>query len=170
MSCAPTFGALLEAKLGPSWDENPLRRRLNFRLCFGSNFGASWAGFRSHVGRISGPNFGPRRVSKLKRPMCTKEYYLQYETMFFTLPVGSKIEGKPVSKCLQDKISFQEAQKHEKVFNIGPSWGPKTSQVDQKIKVKNHCILRHEKHGPKGKRGISLPGVLVSQGVTPQTT
>ena len=129
MSCATTFGALLDAELGPTWDKNPFRRRSNFRVRSGSNFGASWAGFWSHVGRISEPNLGPRRVSKLKRSMCTKVYYLQYETMFFALPGGSKIEGKPMPKRLQDKIGFQEAKDREKVSNIGASWRPKSRQV-----------------------------------------
>ena len=142
MSCATTFGALLDAELGPTWDKNPFRRRSNFRLRSGSNFGASWAGFWSHVGRISEPNLGPRRVSKLKRPMCTKLYYLQYETMVFNLPRGSKIEEKSTPKRLQDKIDFQEAKNHEKVSNIGSSWSPRSSQLASKIEIKNEVYLK----------------------------
>ena len=80
--------------------------------------------------------------------MCTKLYYLQYETIVFGLPGRSEIEEKSMPKRLQDKIGFQEAKKREKVSNIGPSWGPKSSQVGSKIEEKNHSILNHEKQGP----------------------
>ena len=113
----------------PSCTQNPLRSCLNFRLRFGSSFGASCVRFWMYFGRVSGSNLAPRKVSKLKRPMCTKVYYLQYETMFFALPGGSKIEGKPMPKRLQDKIGFQEAKDREKVSNIGASWRPKSRQV-----------------------------------------
>ena len=73
------------------------------------------------VGAIFGVNFGPRKVSKLKRPMCTKLYYLQYETMVFDLPRRSEIEAKSMPKRLQDQSGFHEAKNHEKVSNIGPS-------------------------------------------------
>ena len=61
---------------------------------------------------------------------------------------GSKIDEKSMPKRLQDKIGFQEAKKHEQVSNIGPSWGPKSSQVGSKIEVKNHSILNGKKQGP----------------------
>ena len=51
-------------------------------------------------------------------------------------------------KRLQDKIRFQEAKKHEKVPNIGPSWGPKSSQVASKIEVKKNSMLNGKKQGP----------------------
>ena len=93
----------------PSCTPNPLRSCLNFRLRFGSSFGASCVRFWSYFGRVSGSNLAPRKVSKLKRPMCTKLYYLQYETMVFNLPMVSKVEEKSMSKRLQDKIGLQEA-------------------------------------------------------------
>ena len=126
----------------PSWVKNPLQSCLNFRLRFGSIFGASCVRFWMYFGRVSGSNLAPRKVSKLKRPMCTKVYYLQYETMFFTLPGGSKIEGKPMPKRLQDKIGFQEAKDREKVSNIGPSWSPRSSQLASKIEAKNQVYLK----------------------------
>ena len=92
------------------------------------------------VGAIFGVNFGPRKVSKLKRPMCTKLFYLQYKTMVFNLPRGSKIEEKATPKRLQDKIDFQEAENHEKVSNIGSSWSPRSSQVASKSKLKTRSI------------------------------
>ena len=100
------------------------------------------------VGAMFGVNFGPRKVSKLKRPMCTKLYYLQYETMVFDLPRGSEIEEKSMPKRLQVKSGFQKAKNHEKVSNIGPSWRPKPSQVALKIEVKNHSILNGSKQRP----------------------
>ena len=39
-------------------------------------------------------DFGPRKVSKLKRPMCTKRYSLQYETVAFAFPKEPEIEEK----------------------------------------------------------------------------
>ena len=57
----------------------------------------------------------------------------------------SKIDEKSMPKRLQAKIGFQDAKKHEKVSNIGPSWGPKSSQVALKIEVKNHSILNGQK-------------------------
>ena len=104
------------------------------------------------VGAIFGVNFGPRKVSKLKRPMCTKLYYLQYETMVFNLPRGSKIEEKSMPKRLQDKIGFQEAKYHEKVSNIGPSWSPRSSQLASKIEAKNQVYLKWPKtRGPRNQ-------------------
>ena len=132
----------------PSCTQNPLRSCLNFRLRFGSSFGASCVRFWSYFGRVSGSNLAPRKVSKLKRPMCTKLYYLQYETMVFNLPRGSKIEEKSMPKRLQDKIGFLEAQNHAKVSNIGPSWRPKSSQVASKSKWKMKSILRDQKQEP----------------------
>ena len=86
------------ANLGPSCAQNPLRSCSNFRLRFGSSFGASWARFRMYFGRVSGSNFAPRTISKLKRPMCTKLYYLQYGTMVFAIPGGFEIEEKSMPK------------------------------------------------------------------------
>ena len=133
----------------PSCTPNPLRSCLNFRLRFGSSFGASWARFWSSFGRVSGSNFALRKVSKLKRPMCTKLCYLQYERMVFNLPRGSKIEEKSMPKRLQDKIGFQEAKNHEKVSNIGSSWSPRSSQVASKSKLKTRSILSGQKQEPK---------------------
>ena len=62
--------------------------------------------------------------------------------MAFDLPRGSKIEEKSMPKRLQDKIGFQEAKKHEKVFNISPSWGPKSSQVASKNDKKTIQVRR----------------------------
>ena len=135
----------LGAKLRPSCTQNPLRSCLNVRLRFGSSFGASWTRFWSHFGRNSGSDLDPRKVSKLKRPRCTKPCYLQYETMVFDLPRGSKIEEKSMPKRLQDKNGFQEAKNHEKVSNIGPSWRPKSRQVASKIVVKNEVYLKWPK-------------------------
>ena len=99
-------------------------------------------------GSVLASKIDPRSVSKLKRPMCTKLYYLQYETMVFDLPRGSEIEEKSMPKRLQDKSGFQEATNHEKVSNIGPSWRPKSSQVASKIVVKNEVYLKWPK--PRG--------------------
>ena len=126
------YWAQLGAKLRPSWGQNPLRSCLNFLLRFGSSLGASWDRFWSYFGRILGSNFGLRNVSKLKRPMCTLLYYLQYETLVF-----SEIEEKTMPKRLQDKNGSQEAKNHEKVFNIGSSWSPRSSQLASKIEVQN---------------------------------
>ena len=68
------------------------------------------------VGAIFGVNFGLRKVSKLKRPLCTKRFYLQYETMVFNLPRGSEIEEKSMPKRLQDKSDFEDATKNTKMF------------------------------------------------------
>ena len=101
--------------------------------------------FGAILGGVSGSNFGPRKVSKLKRPMCTKLYYLQYETIVFALPGGFEIEEKSMPKRLQDKIGFQEAKNNEKVPNIGPSWTPRSTQVASKIEVKNEVYLKWPK-------------------------
>ena len=143
------FGGHVAVKLRPSCTQNPLRSCLNFRLRFGSSFGASCVRFWMYFGRVSGSNLAPRKVSKLKRPMCTKLYYLQYETMVFNLPRGSKIEEKATPKRLQDKIDFQEAKNHEKVSNIGSSWRSRSSQDASKSKLKTRCILSCEKQRPK---------------------
>ena len=82
------------------------------------------------VGAIFGVNFGPRKVSKLKMPMCTKCCYLQYETMICALPRGPKIDEKSMPKRLQDKIRFQEATKTRKSAQHRPKLGPK---IEQKI-------------------------------------
>ena len=143
------FGGHVGVKLGPSCTQNPLRSCLNFRLRFGSSFGAScvW----SYFGRVSGSNLAPRKVSKLKRPMCTKLYYLQYETMVFNLPRGSKFQEKSMPKRLQDKIGSQEAKNHEKVSNIGSSWSPRSSQVASKTKLKMKSILSDQKQEARVK-------------------
>ena len=153
--------------MGPSCARNPLRSCLNFRLRFGSSFGASCVRFWSYFGRVSGSNLAPRKVSKLKRPMCTKLYYLQYETMVFNLPRGSKSEEKSMPKRLQDKIGFQEAKNHEKVSNIGSSWSPRSSQVASKSKLKMKSILSDQKRearvngaGSLGPTGGKPPGHL----------
>ena len=70
--------------------------------------------------------------------MCTKLYYLQYETLIFDLPRESQIEEKSMPQSLQAKSGFQEAKNHEKVSNIGPSWTPKSSQVPSQIGRKKH--------------------------------
>ena len=101
------------------------------------------------LGGVTGSNFGPRKVSKVKRPMCTKLYYLQYETMVFDLPRGSEIEEKSMPKRLQDKSGFHEAKNHENVSNIGPSWRPKSSQVASKSKWKMKSILSGQKQGAR---------------------
>ena len=126
----------------PSCTQNPLRSCLNFRLRFGSSFGASCVRCWSYFGRVSGSNLAPRKVSKLKRPMCTEPFHLQYETMVFNLPRGSKFKEKSMPKRLQDKIGFQEAKNHEKVSNIGSSWSPRSSQLASKIEVKNELYLK----------------------------
>ena len=61
----------------------------------------------------------------------------------------SKIDEKSMPKRVQDKIVFEEAKNHEKVSNIGPSWGPKSSQVVLKIEVKNNSILNGQKRSPE---------------------
>ena len=101
------------------------------------------------VGAIFGVNFGPRKVSKLKRPMCTKLYYLEYATMVFDLPRVSEIEEKSMSTRLQDKSGFHEANNHEKVSNIGPSWRSKSSQVALNIEEKIESILSGQRQGPR---------------------
>ena len=152
----------------PSCTQNPLRSCLNFRLRFGSSFGASCVRFWSYFGRVSGSNLAPRKVSKLKRPMCTKLYYLQYETMVFNLPRGSKIEEKSMPKRLQDKIGFQEAKYHEKVSNIGPSWSPRSSQLASKIEAKNQVYLKWPKtRGPRSPRKIKTKGLGPTGGKPP---
>ena len=57
------FGRILEVQVGIMKAIVEATRRVDFRLAFGSNFGASWRRFRSLVGRISGSNFNPRKVS-----------------------------------------------------------------------------------------------------------
>ena len=69
--------------------------------------------------------------------------------MVFDLPRGSEIEEKSMPTRLQDKSGFHAAKNHEKVSNIGPSWGPKSSQVALKIEVKNSSMLNDEKGHPK---------------------
>ena len=78
-----------------------------------------------------------------------------YDTSLFTIrndgfrsSRGSEIEEQSMPKRLQDKIGFQEAKKHEQLYNIGPRWHPKSSQGASKIEVKNHSILDHEKQCP----------------------
>ena len=94
---------------------------------------------------VLGSNLGPRRASNLKRPMCTKCYYLQYETIVFAIPRGLKIDEKSMPKRLQDKIGFQEAKNHAKVPNIRSSWSPRSSQLASKIEVKNEVYLKSPK-------------------------
>ena len=114
-----------------------------------------------------GSNFGPREVSKLKRPMCTKPYYLQYEAMVFDLPRGSEIEEKSMPKRLQDKSGFQEAKNNEKVSNIGPSWRPKSSQVASKSKLKMQSILSGPKQWGRGQKRKKETRGLGPTGGTP---
>ena len=145
----------------------PCRSCLNFQLRFGSSFGASWARCWAHFGRILGSNFGLRKVSKLKRPMCAILYDLQYETLVFDLPRGSEIEEKSMPKRLQDKSGFHEAKNHEKVSNIGSSWSPRSSQVASKSKLKTKVILSDQKtRGPVKRRRV----VWAPQGVNPRAT
>ena len=56
-------------------------------------------------GSVLASKIDPRSVSKLKRPMCTKLYYLQYEAMVFDLPMGSEIEQKAMPKRLEDSTA-----------------------------------------------------------------
>ena len=84
--------------------------------------------------------------------MCTKLYFSEYETMVFDRPRGSEIEDKSMPKRLQAKSGFQEAKNHEKVSNIGPSWGPKSSQVASRIEVENSSMLNDEKRPPRGTK------------------
>ena len=140
----PCWGQV-EAKLHSKSTSKLLKFSTSFRIEF-------WSLLRSILDVFwggSGSNLAPRKVSKLKRPMCTKLYYLQYETMVFNLPRGSKIEEKSMPKRLQDKIGFQEAKNHEKVSNIGSSWSPRSSQDASKSKLKTRCILSCEKQRPK---------------------
>ena len=81
--------------------------------------------------------------------MCTKPYYLQYETIVFDLPEGSEIEEKSMPKRLQDKFGFQDGKRHEKVPNIALSWRLKSIQVGLKIEVKTQSILNGPKGSPK---------------------
>ena len=95
-----------------------------------------------------GSNIGPMTLSKLKRPMCTTIYCLQYETMVFDLPRGSEIEDKSMPTRLQDKSGFHAAKNHEKVSNISPSWRSKSSQVASNSKWKMKSILSGQKQEP----------------------
>ena len=72
---------------------------------------------------------------------------------------GSKIDEKSMPKRLQDKSGVQAPKNHEKVSNIGPSWGPKSSQVALKIKEKVESILSGQKQRPKWKSNQKLPRV-----------
>ena len=65
------------------------------------------------------------------------------------------VKGAPKSKknrCqtgFKIRPAFKTHKITTKVSNIGPSWGPKSSQVALKIEVKNHSILNGKKQGPK---------------------
>ena len=151
------------AKLGSSWAQNPLRTYLNFWLRFGSCFGASRARFCPDFGAVLGSNFGPRRASNLKRPRCTKWYYLQYETIVFAIPRGLKIDEKSMPKRLQDKIGFQDS----KCCQHRPKLGPK---------IEPSCIINRSKKslhlkGCKNEAPTKWrPRVLASQGLRPKAT
>ena len=82
--------------------------------------------------------------------MCTKLYYLQYETMVFDLPRGSEIEEKAIPKRLQDKIGFQEAKNHEKVSKLEPKIEPSCI----KIEVKNEDYLKWPKTRGRGNEVV----------------
>ena len=111
------FGGHVGVKLRPSCTQNPLRSCLNFRLRFGSSFGASWARVWSYFGRVSRSNLAPRKVSKLTRPMCTKLYYLQYETMVFNLPRGPKSKKKRHRNGFKIRSTF----KRQKITKKSPT-------------------------------------------------
>ena len=53
--------------------------------------------------------------------MSAKCSYLQYDTVFFALPVGLEIDDKSIPKRLKDKIVFQEAKDTKQIANIGLS-------------------------------------------------
>ena len=103
-----------------------------------------------------GLDFGGMLASKIEPKTEPKMEKLKKQKFDSRVGGGSVFEGQGVSKIdeksmpkrLQDKIGFQEAKKHEKVSNIGPSWSPKSSQVALKIEVKNHLMLNDEKGGP----------------------
>ena len=108
----------VDAKLHSKSTSKLLKFSTSFRIEFWSLLGSILESFLRS-------NFAPRKVSKVKKPMCTKPYSFQYETMVFDLPRGSEVEEKTMPKRLQDKSNFQEARNHEKVANIGPSKAPK---------------------------------------------
>ena len=84
-----------------------------------------------------GLDFGGMLASKIKSKTKPKIEQLKKQKIdsrfgrgsIFEGQGGSKIDQKSMPKRLQDKTGFQEAKKYEKVSNIGPSWGPKLSQV-----------------------------------------
>ena len=113
------FGCQVGAKLSSKSTSKLLQFSTSSSKPLGLDFG-------SILGGVSGSNFGPTWLSKLKMPMCTKCCYLQYETMIFALPRGPKIDEKSMPKRLQDKIRFQEAsKKSRKSAQHRPKLGPK---------------------------------------------
>ena len=144
----PTW-AQVGAKLATSWIQNRYKMHVQVACVFNIVFDCILDALGVDFGSVLASKIDPRSVSKLKRPMCTKLYYLQYETMVIHLPRGSKFEGKSMPKRLQDKIGFQEAKNHDKVSNIGSSWSPRSSQDASKSKLKTRCILSGQKQESK---------------------
>ena len=110
-----------------------------------------------------GSNIGPTRVYNIKRPMCMKCIYLQYETMVFALPRGSKIEERSRPKRLQDESGVQAPKNHEKVANMGV-FAPACGSRKWVFGVKMHrtdlqkCDLRRGQEALFEKRVKNMTG------------
>ena len=149
-----SLGSLAPSR-GPSWSQVGAKLSLKStpKLLAFSNPISKPLGFDvgSILGRFSGSKIDPGTGSKLKKPMCTKSFYLQYETMIFTRSRGPNIDEKPMSKRLLDKIRFQYAKRYEKVSNIGPSWDLKITKMVSKTMLEQRTKNSVEK-GHAGNR------------------
>ena len=96
-----------------------------------------------------GSKIEPKTGSNMERSKNQKFHSRLGRGLIFEGQAGSKIDQKSMQKRLQDRFGFQAPKSHEKVPNIGPSWGSKSSQVASKIEVKNQSISNCKKRGPK---------------------
>ena len=83
-------------------------------------------------------------AAKIEAKTVPKRERLKNQKICFRIGGGSILEGRGVSKIdeksmpkpLQDKIGIQEGKNRERGANIGPSWTPKSSQVEEKSMLK----------------------------------
>ena len=144
-----SWGRLGRPKRESSWSQ--VEPKLNLKstpkfLVFSNPISKPLGGdVGSILARFSRSKIEPGTASKLQKPMCTKSYYLQYETTIFTRSRRQKIDEKSMSKRLLDKIRFQDAKDHEKVSNIGPSWDPKHQNIVYQTMLEQRTKNRIEK-------------------------
>ena len=125
------FDRFLAPSWGPSWSQVGAKLSLKStpKLLAFSNPISKPLGFDvgSILGRFSGSKIDPGTGSKLKRPMCTKPHYLQYETPLGPPKTASQIHQKSISRAMSVEVAFQNpttSSVNSKMSRLAPNMPP----------------------------------------------